>query len=115
MVSRDYILKALRESVHHSHCADNAENAGYDAKGIIDFLISELDHQYDRAQHYHDRANEWESNYRDMCKTCDEIENRHREDQIKEPLIDLTLILGDGILTTSEMELLSSRLKGEEK
>ena len=80
MTDRDYILKALRESKHYSHCADNAESAGKTAEEIIDFLVGELDHEHERAQHYHDRANKWEASYRQMCLTCDEIEEQHREE-----------------------------------
>ena len=81
-VTREYILSKLRESEHFSHCAENAEKAGFSASEILDFLVKELDHEHERAQHYHDLANELESNYRQMCMTCDEIEKQHREERI---------------------------------
>lgn len=81
-VTRGYILSKLRESEHFSHCAENAEEAGFSASEILDFLVKELDHEHERAQHYHDLANEWESNYRQMCMTCDEIEEQHREERM---------------------------------
>lgn len=82
-ITREYILSRLRASKHFSHCAENAEDAGFfSASEILDFLVDELDREHERAQHYHDLANEWESNYRQMCMTCDEIEKQHREERL---------------------------------
>lgn len=49
-VTRKDILRKLRESTHYSGCAENAEKAGISASEILNFLVDELDHQYDRAQ-----------------------------------------------------------------
>lgn len=54
-VTREYILSKLRESKHFSHCVENAEKAGFSASEILDFLVTELDHEHERSQYYRDR------------------------------------------------------------